>query len=194
METFANDPMMLKQTEQFMTALRNVGGHAVTVSSAAMAVDYLTEHLDGALLLPESPSLQRTGLPQALAVAGVEVIDADFRCLGATAQGGLTGANFAIAATGTVVLESTAEAIRLASTLPVKHFVVLDPRKIVADSRAAAPYLQTFHERLPRCYLAWITGPSRTADIERVLTIGVHGPSELHVLLWEGVSDDPLER
>ncbi|MDT8440069.1 MAG: lactate utilization protein [Desulfuromonadales bacterium] len=181
-------------TEQFVAALRSVGGRAVTVTSAAAAADYLAEHLDGALLLPTSPSLQRVDLPRALMAAGVTLLDVDFRSRGATARGGLTGANFAIAATGTVVLESTDEDVRLASTLPEQHFVILDPRKIVADSRAAAPTLRAFHEGSPRCYLAWITGPSRTADIERVLTIGVHGPRDLHVLLWEGLSDDPLER
>jgi L-lactate dehydrogenase complex protein LldG len=121
------------------------------------------------------------------------VVDRDFRRHAAAASAGLTGANFAIAATGTVVLESTDEALRLATTLPPVHFVLLDPRKIVADSTAAVPLLRRFHERLPQAFLAYITGPSRTADIERVLTIGVHGPKELHVLLCEGMSDDFME-
>ena len=49
------------------------------------------------------------------------------------------------------------------------------------------------HQRDPRNYVAYISGPSRTADIERVLTIGVHGPKELFILLVPGLSADLLE-
>jgi L-lactate dehydrogenase complex protein LldG len=184
---------MINKTEQFANALSNVGGNVETVTSTNAVVAYITEHLDGPLLLPSSSSLQRAGLPQALAVAGVTVIDQDFRGQGAAALGGLTGANFGIAATGTVALESTTENVRISTTLPEKHFVILDPGKIFADVREVLPIVRQLHERQPQTYLAYLTGPSRTADIERVLTIGVHGPRELHVLLMEGISDDPLE-
>jgi len=121
------------------------------------------------------------------------VIEGDLRPHAAAAAAGVTGANFALADTGSVVLESTAEAVRLATTLPERHFVLLDPAKILPDGPAAVPYLRRFRDASPRHFLAYISGPSRTADIERVLTIGVHGPRELHILLLAGLSDDFLE-
>mgnify|MGYP001823287462 FL=1 len=129
-----------------------------------------------------------------LEAAGLDLVDEDFRSRGADAAAGLTGANFGIAATGTVVLESTDETVRITTTLPEKHFVLLDPRKILATADEAVPLLNDFHRQLPQAYLAYLTGPSRTADLERVLTIGVHGPAELHILLLEGVSEDLMER
>jgi L-lactate dehydrogenase complex protein LldG len=64
------------------------------------------------------------------------------------------------------------------------HVAVLPKSKIVPDAFALQ---ETLTERFsqPPCYFAFITGASRTADIERVLTIGVHGPQELHLLLLE---------
>jgi L-lactate dehydrogenase complex protein LldG len=177
----------------FVAAAEKVGAVVRACAAPEQVVDYLAERVQGALLLPPSPSLQRIDLASRLRQVGVAVIDSDFRSRAPAAAAGLTGANFAIAATGTLVLESTAEPVRLATTLPERHFVLLDPRKLVADSAAAVPLLRRLHQQLPQAFLAYITGPSRTADIERVLTIGVHGPRELHILLYEGVSDDLLE-
>ena len=178
---------------QFIDALEKVGGRVVQFADLDGVATYVADHVTGSVLLPPCPSLVRNDLAGRLRAAGLEVVADDFRRLAPAAAAGLTGANFAIAATGTVVLESTAEALRLATTLPATHFVLLDPRKIVADSSAAVPLLRQLHHGLPQAYLAYITGPSRTADIERVLTIGVHGPKALHVLLCDGVSDDVLE-
>jgi L-lactate dehydrogenase complex protein LldG len=178
---------------QFVEALNKVGGQVAEVATVGDAAVYIAGHVTGTVLLPPQSSLQRAGLAAALEAEGVTVVKDSWREHAPAANAGVTGANFALADTGTLVLDSTAESLRLATTLPELHFALLDPRKILVDSLAAVPYLRGFHERAPRNYLAYITGPSRTADIERVLTIGVHGPCELHVLLMPGLSDDFYE-
>lgn len=178
----------------FIEAARNVGAEVEIVQDVQGLVTYVTKHAGESILFSPCPSLERLGVSELLSAAGLDVIDTEARTRGASAASGLTGANFGIAPTGTVVLESTDELVRIASTLPQKHFVLLDPRKILPTSHEAIPLLRSFHQQLPEAYLAYITGPSRTADIERVLTIGVHGPAELHILLLEGVSDDLMER
>lgn len=180
--------------QTFIDAARKVGADVQVLSGLDELVSYVVDRTDGSLLLSPCSSLGRAGLADRLKSAGLDVIEEDFRLHGATAAAGLTGSNFAIAATGTVVLESTPEMVRIATTLPEKHFVLLDPRKILATAAEAVPLLEKFHQQMPQAYLAYISGPSRTADIERVLTIGVHGPVELHILLMEGLSDDLMER
>ncbi len=178
---------------QFVEALKKVGGQVAEVATAREAAAYIAARADGAVLLPPQSSLERAGLAAALEAEGVTVVKDSWREHAPTAGAGVTGVNFALADTGSLVLDSTAESLRLTTTLPERHFALLDPCKILTDSLAAIPYLRGFHERAPRNYLAYITGPSRTADIERVLTIGVHGPRELHVLLLSGLSDDFYE-
>lgn len=180
--------------EKFISAACSVGADVQVLANLEELVAYIDERIDGSLMVSSCPSLLRAGVPAKLKTAGLDLVDDDFRSRGAAAAAGLTGANFGIAATGTVVLESTDENVRITTTLPEKHFVLLDPRKILATADQAVPLLNDFHRQLPQAYLAYITGPSRTADIERVLTIGVHGPAELHILLLEGVSEDLMER
>lgn len=98
---------------------------------------------------------------------------------------GFTYADIGIAETGTLVLNCPGEELRLATMVCEYHVCVLRKSKIVKDSLVAEPQLKEFMSN-PSNYTAFITGPSRTADIERVLTIGVHGPLELHILLVEG--------
>lgn len=176
----------------FTTAARNVGTEVVTVQNTEEACHYIAERAGGTILLPTQASLDRINLtgtlqPQTDCLVNFDKEQAE------QATAGVTGANFAIAETGTIALESTDEAVRLATTLPTRHFVLLDPKKIVTDGQAAIPHVRSLHEQSPQTFLAYITGPSRTADIERVLTIGVHGPKELHILLLENLSDDFLE-
>lgn len=178
--------------DQLTLAAETAGAVVVPCADVAAAVTYICESGGHGLLVPVSTSMQRVDLAGQLAAAGGKLLPVA-RSHAAEAFSGVTSACFGIADTGTVVLESTAEDVRLASSLPTRHFVLLDKRKIVADGLAAVEPLRRMHQAQPRNYLAYITGPSRTADIERVLTIGVHGPKELHILLLDGWSDDLLE-
>jgi L-lactate dehydrogenase complex protein LldG len=178
---------------QFQKMAAQAGSHPVSCLDAVALADYIARHAGGTILLPSFPSGCRLNLVELLRCQGCEVVTDHFRSAAPLAAAGITGANFALADTGTVVLDSTEEPLRLASTFPERHFVLLDPRKILPDGLAAVGLLRALHRRRSPDFIAFITGPSRTADIERVLTIGVHGPRELHILLLEGLSDDPLE-
>ncbi len=97
---------------------------------------------------------------------------------------GFTYGDIGIAETGTLVLNCPGEELRLATMVCEYHVCLLAKSKIVKDAFAAEEQMRQFMNKGPN-YTAFITGPSRTADIERVLTIGVHGPLELHILLVE---------
>lgn len=97
---------------------------------------------------------------------------------------GLTYGDLGLAETGTLVLNCPNEELRLATMVCEYHVCVLPKSKIYADGYEAEEQLRKFMLDAPN-YTAFITGPSRTADIERVLSIGVHGPLELHILILE---------
>lgn len=103
-----------------------------------------------------------------------------------TAEVGISFAAAAIAATGSLLLELSDPAFRSATALPTIHAVFLKASAIVPDLYALSDTLNTLLSAPGSRYFSIITGPSRTADIERVLTIGVHGPKELHILILEG--------
>lgn len=97
---------------------------------------------------------------------------------------GFTFADYGIAETGTLVIDSHSEETRLATMISEIHVAVLPISKLHASALALAAELTALMTKTPN-YTAFITGASRTADIERVLALGVHGPLELHILLLE---------
>jgi L-lactate dehydrogenase complex protein LldG len=180
-------------SERFAEMVRRVGGEPLVLEGLDEAVSRIAELAGGLTLVPKTTLSERHGLADRLVAAGLEVAVEDFRRVGPMPAAGVTFCNFALADTGTVVLDSTAEAIRLATTLPERHFVLADPATILADNLAAVEPMTALHQGSAARFIAYVTGPSRTADIERVLTIGCHGPRELYVLLVAGLSDDPME-
>jgi L-lactate dehydrogenase complex protein LldG len=97
---------------------------------------------------------------------------------------GLTRADFGIADTGTLVINSDREETRLATMLCEVHVAILNIPDIRDTALSMTGELAEMTGR-QGSYTAFITGASRTADIERVLAIGVHGPLSLHILLVE---------
>ena len=179
--------------DRFIESAKRVGAEVLRIENLPEAAAYIAGKAQGTTLVPETPLAVRHGLRALLTAAGVDVFGKSFREAGYVPGAGVTFSNFAMADTGTVVLESTDENIRLATTLPEKHFILVDPATILSDNLAAAAPMTAFHRDPAPKFIAYITGPSRTADIERVLTIGCHGPRELHILLVDGISSDLME-
>lgn len=96
----------------------------------------------------------------------------------AEAKIGVSQVDWALADTGTLVQDATAIDKRLVSTLPTIHIALIAPSGLRPDMPAVLSEADPHSAN----YIAMITGPSRTADIERVLTIGVHGPERLVIV------------
>lgn len=178
---------------RFMEAARRVGSEVIELGSPREAATYIAGKTTGTTLVPDTPLTEKLAFKTTLREEGIDVHEGSFRKAGHVPAAGVTFSNFAMADTGTVVLESTREDVRLATTLPEVHFVLVDPETILDDNLAAAKPMTEMHMGSEPRFVAYITGPSRTADIERVLTIGCHGPRELHILLVEGISSDLME-
>lgn len=97
-------------------------------------------------------------------------------------ESAIVEAEAGISETGTVVVMSEDEKLRLATCLCEELTVILYTDKIFNNLGDIAPLLEANMEKESN-YIAFITGASRTADIERVLTIGVHGPVRMKVIL-----------
>ncbi len=129
----------------------------------------------------ESPLQLAAGVTEALRARGVEVYTAPAEIAehAPTADIGISGVEFGVAETGSVFQEGYAIATRLVTILPPLHVVFLPSANIVPDVPQA---FEIIAKNFDRGYLGFITGPSRTGDIERVLTIGVHGPGRFAII------------
>ena len=110
------------------------------------------------------------------------------RAVVATADLGVTGADLAVAETGSLILRSGPGRPRSTSLLPPCHLAVFDRTKLLESLAQVGIFLEAWHEG-PSAFganVSFITGPSRTADIELTLTRGVHGPKEVHAVFVDG--------
>jgi len=103
----------------------------------------------------------------------------------AVADIGITSADYALAATGTLVMLASPREARLISLLPPVHIAVIPRSRILANLDELLSVLPKPAEQTSSMVL--ITGPSRTADIEQILVRGVHGPGEIYAVVVEEI-------
>jgi L-lactate dehydrogenase complex protein LldG len=128
----------------------------------------------------ETPHLRALGITEILNSLGVELISPNAsKHEMALCDLGVTEADFLLPETGTLVLYSSFEKPRAVSLLPRIHLAIVRPEMLRADMH------QVFAEAKNHNYLVFITGPSRTADIELTVTLGVHGPKKLFVWMLD---------
>ncbi len=98
---------------------------------------------------------------------------------------GVSQFDWAMANTGTLVQDAAPVDRRLVSTLPIIHIAVVGTGKLLPDLPSVLARVRPEQTN----YISFITGPSRTADIERVLTIGVHGPEKLIIVFVDELAE-----
>jgi L-lactate dehydrogenase complex protein LldG len=134
--------------------------------------------------------LRHHGLPL-LAVCWPEFADLPWRGAGVevepraardTDMVGITGAFCAVAETGTLMTLSGRETPATVSLLPETHIAIVRASRIVSGMEEAWGLARAELRRLPRA-VNYISGPSRTADIEQTVTLGAHGPYRVHIVL-----------
>ncbi len=161
---------------RFEQELTTLGGHFILCERKALSEKLLDllQQLNITSLLSWEENVLPRDLLKAILEAGIQVThqpDPDV-------SAGLTGAAAAIAETGTLILPSGRGQPLTASLLPATHIAVLEADFIIPSLREGLqhPVLQSASA------IALVSGPSRTADIEMTLTIGVHGPGDVYVL------------
>ena len=175
---------------RFQQRLSSVGGESHLAAHLAEAAALIAAHpsLNARELVvpPHFGQHPRWGaiLPL-LSRKGITLREAGSPASVADAPAGLSSAELAIAETGSVLLADNPLEARVVSMLTLAHFVLVGEDRLVPMLDDAAGMLQQLSRAGSdqRHYMSFVTGPSRTADIERTLTIGVQGPKTLCVIL-----------
>jgi L-lactate dehydrogenase complex protein LldG len=175
---------------RFIEELEALGGHARRVASRKEACEYVLElarERETELLVRwDVEELEALGVDGPLSDAGIEVAVwrelADFKEVAGKAGIGLSTAAWAIAETGTLVLEGGPGMGRSVTLLPPTYVAVVPVGRILRTVPEAIEKYAGDAGGLP-ANVCFHTGPSRSGDIEMALFVGMHGPGDVHVIL-----------
>lgn len=171
------------QRALFDDMARELSATVVHVADTAAVPGAVADYLKAGNLpqrIRMAPALESQGLPW----DGQPLLEVTSGPARADDQTSVTGAFAAIAETGTLLLHSDSDTPTTLNFLPENHIVVLQASQIVGAYEDAWDRLRQIFGpgALPRT-VNFITGPSRTADIEQTIQLGAHGPRRLHIVV-----------
>ena len=191
--------------EKFREEFERVGGvfyHVARIDDVPSLASRIAKERNAKRVITWASSVFSDGLGDRLRAEGLEVMEeprgaaggdarARFREGASQAEIGVTGADLAVAETGSLVVISGGGKARSASLLPPYHIAVFGKGALVEDLEQVGVIFEAIHRDPDRnmsgASITFITGPSRTADIELTLTRGVHGPKEVHAVFIESL-------
>jgi L-lactate utilization protein LutC len=176
---------MDERIARFSHALGNLGGKTYVASSIEDACSYTARLAAGKCVVASNAEfLDQCGITRLNGVQTGIKDAAELRNGCASADLGITSADYALADTGSLVMLASPGEARLISLLPPQHVAIVPSSRLLTGLDELFTLLPDPAERTSSMVL--ITGPSRTADIEQILVRGVHGPGEIHVVLVQG--------
>ena len=166
----------------FFRRLEALAGKTFRAATRAEARAYVERVLAGrTAVASNAPLLRECGITALPSVRTGFTGAAPLRAACVTAEAGITGADYALADTGTLVMLSSPEEARMISLLPPVHLAIVPLTRLLTGLDELFTRLE--HPAEQTSSMVLITGPSRTADIEQILVRGVHGPGEIHVIV-----------
>jgi len=180
------NPDLIRQMKEKAEAVQVIVSTIHTMEDAFQYTVDITKKQGGRTVVAAGLKTKEQGyLKNECEASGLRLLEFPLRPHANEIHTSLTIVDGGVAETGTLVLNSTSEDVRIATMLAETHVAVLPASKIKPDTTALEDELNAVLKADAPSYTAFITGASRTADIERVLAIGVHGPQELHILIME---------
>lgn len=172
-------PVALPLENAFKNQLESISGKVYLLNNEKELFDALKKSVSE--FDPSTVFCNETQLFPALKDAGIDY--QQYEGPQNLVEAGITGCEFLIARSGTVMVSSAQGGGRQLSVYPPVHIVIARKNQLVESlEEAYSGILEKYNNNLPS-QIALITGPSRTADIEKTLVLGAHGPKEIRVFL-----------
>ena len=175
-----------QRIEMMLERVAALAGKTLHAHSLPEAREYVASVIEGkTAVTSNAPILRDCGITDLPGVRSGISNREELRALCATADFGISSADYGLSDTGSLVMISSHQEARLVSLLPPAHIAVVPASKLLTGLDELYTILPQPAEQTSSMVL--ITGPSRTADIEQILVRGVHGPGQIHVVVVDGV-------